>query len=610
MAKLYASDANFGVSFKFTTARPLDDRLVVDTVNDLYNLATWDYNPKTKVCALYKGLTVSTAGGTLYTYIGEAGDTDEFKAAVAGGSIPKNLWKVQGGEVQGQIGDLTDRVGTLETNVRKNTEDIKTVKETADKAVVANAAITKSTDFSVVKYDAKGLVTEGKVLTAAEVPGLSELTEKVNKIGVAAKETANAGYLKSYTFTGPNGTSIDIDIPKDLVVKSGEVITATTETGLVKGDKYIKLTIANQDESPIYIAVKDLVDVYTAQANAAKVQLAISGTNEISATIKAGSIAKTDLTTAVQGSLDKADAAAPKTALDAVNEEIAKIKTDVAAHGVKSVKASGTGYVTAKATTDTKTGEATITVASTPELATAVTAATSALQAGDIKAGTGMLTLNVKGTTVTVPHGSMAEADADTYLTKDATNEAINAKAEEINGTINTTKADLEGKITALENAKLTKGAGISIENNSIAVDKLTVTNTPTLSVDSKLTNQNKYAVYNNPLVGEADKYVDSATLASTVNNTNEQVAKGLNELHDGVYEIATNLDSKIDIVKVNGVTCTKAHGTVDEEKDLQIATVTLDATKIEYTTGVSVAAQLKTLTDTLQWTEVSASQA
>jgi hypothetical protein len=48
------------------------------------------------------------------------------------------------------------------------------------------------------------------------------------------------------------------------VVKSGEVITATTETGLVKGDKYIKLTIANQDESPIYIAVKDLVDVYTA----------------------------------------------------------------------------------------------------------------------------------------------------------------------------------------------------------------------------------------------------------------------------------------------------------------------------------------------------------
>lgn len=598
MAKLYASKAEFGVSFKFTTARPLDDRLVVNTVDDLYNLATWDYNPKTNVCALYKGLTVATAGGTLYTYIGEAGDTYEFKTAVAGGSIPKNLWKVQGGEVQGQIGDLTDRVGTLETNVNKNIEDIKTVKATAGKAVVANAAITKSTDFSVVKYDAKGLVTEGKVLTAAEVPGLSALETKVNKIGVAAKETANAGYLKSYTFTGPDGTPVDIDIPKDLVVTKGEIVKEGKDT-------FIQLTIANQ-VAPVKINVKDLVDVYTAQANAAKVQLVINDTNEISASIVPGSIAKTDLTTAVQGSLDKADAAATQTALDAANAEIAKIKTDVAAHGVKSVTASGTGFVTAKATTDTETGEATITVASTPELATAVTAATSALQAGDVKAGTGMFALNVKGTTVTVPHGQMAEASTDNYLTKDATNEAINAKAEEINGTINTTKADLEGKITALENAKLTAGAGISIENNSIAVDKLTVTNAPTLSVDSKLANQDKYAVYNNPLVGEADKYVDSATLASAVNNTNEQVAKGLNELYDGVYKTGTNLDSKIDIVKVNGVTCTKAHGTAEEEKDLQIATVTLDATRIEYTTGVSVAAQLKTLTDTLQWTEVS----
>lgn len=594
MAKLYASKAEFGVSFKFTTARPLDDRLVVDQATDIYDPTTWGGADK---CTLYTGLTVATSGGTLYTYIGPAGDAG-FADSLVAGKIPAENWKVQGGDTQAEVGNLADKVTKLETANTENKNAIAAVKATADKAVVANTAITAATDFSVVKYDAKGLVTEGKVLTAAEVPGLSALETKVNKIGVAAKETANAGYLKSYTFTGPDGTPVDIDIPKDLVVTKGEIVKEGKDT-------FIQLTIANQ-VAPVKINVKDLVDVYTAQANAAKVQLVINDTNEISASIVPGSIAKTDLTTAVQGSLDKADAAAPQTALDAVNEEITKIKTDVAAHGVKSVTASGTGYVTAKATTDTKTGEAKIAVASTPELATAVTAATSALQAGDVKAGTGMFALNVKGKDVTIAHGSMAEADADTYLTKDATNEAINAKAEEINGTINTTKADLEGKITALENAKLTAGAGISIENNSIAVDKLTVTNAPTLSVDSKLANQDKYAVYNNPLVGEADKYVDSATLASAVNNTNEQVAKGLNELHDGVYEIATNLDSKIDIVKVNGVTCTKAHGTEGAEEDLQIATVTLDATKIEYTTGVSVAAQLKTLTDTLQWTEVS----
>lgn len=593
MAKLYASKAEFGVSFKFTTARPLDDRLVVDQATDIYDPATWGGADK---CTLYTGLTVATSGGTLYTYTGPAGDAG-FADSLVDGKIPAENWKVQGGDTQAEVGNLADKVTKLETANTENKNAIAAVKATADKAVVANDAITAATDFSVVKYDAKGLVTEGKVLTAAEVPGFSALETKVNNIGVAAKKTANAGYLKSYTFTGPDGTPIDIDIPKDLVVTKGEVVKEGKDT-------FIQLTIANQ-VAPVKINVKDLVDVYTV-ADTAQVHLALSDANQITASIVPGSIAKTDLTSAVQGSLDKADAAAPQTALDAANAEIAKIKTDVAAHGVKSVTASGTGYVTASAVTD-DAGVATITVASTDALANAVTAATSALQAGSITASTTKaFTLNVGNKEVVVPHGAMAEADIANYLTKDATNEAINAKAEEINGTINATKADLEDKITALENAKLTNGAGILIENNNIAVDKLAVTDAPTLSVDSKLTSQDKYAVYNNPLVGEADKYVDSATLASAVNNTNEQVVKGLNELHDGVYEIATNLDSKIDIVKVNGVSCTKAHGTEGAEKDLQIATVTLDATKIEYTTGVTVADQLKTLTDTLQWTEVS----
>ena len=48
------------------------------------------------------------------------------------------------------------------------------------------------------------------MLTAAEVPGFSDLTEKVNNIGVTAKTSED--YAKVYTFTGPNG-SVDINIP-------------------------------------------------------------------------------------------------------------------------------------------------------------------------------------------------------------------------------------------------------------------------------------------------------------------------------------------------------------------------------------------------------------
>lgn len=583
MAKLYASKAEFGVSFKFTTARPLDDRLVVDQAADIYDPATWGGADK---CTLYTGLTVATSGGTLYTYTGPAGDA-AFAASLVAGKIPTENWKVQGGDTQAEVGNLADKVTKLETTTNENKTAIAAVKATADKAVVANGAITKATDFSLVKYDAKGLVTEGKVLTAAEVPGLSALQTKVDKIGIATKETANAGFLKSYTFTGSDGKTVDIDIPKDLVVTKGEIVKEGADT-------FIQLTIANQ-VAPVKINVKDLVDVYTAQAKAAKVQLTISGTNEIKADIVAGSIAKADLATAVQTSLGKADAAAPQTALDAANAEITKIKADVAAHGVKSVEASGTGYVTASATTN-EDGKATIAVASTPELATAVTKATSALQAGDVKAGTGMLTLNVKGTPVTVPHGSMAEADADTYLTKDATNEAINAKAEEINGTINTTKADLEGKITALENAKLTKGAGISIENNSIAVDKLAVTDAPTLSVDAS-----NGVTYTNELTGAADKYVDSATLADIVNNTNNTIATTVNALNTKVANASSAAAKKLDQVKIN-----TADTVYTENGGLRIATVTLDATKINYKTGVTIAKQFDDILATLQWTEVS----
>lgn len=582
MAKLYASKAEFGVSFKFTTARPLDDRLVVDQAADIYDPATWGGADK---CTLYTGLTVATSGGTLYTYTGPAGDA-AFAASLVSGKIPAENWKVQGGDTQAEVGNLADKVTKLETANTENKNAIAAVKATADKAVVANGAITKSTDFSIVKYDAKGLVTEGKVLTAAEVPGLSALQTKVDKIGIATKETANAGFLKSYTFTGPDGATVDIDIPKDLVVTKGEVVKEGADT-------FIQLSIANQVD-PVKINVKDLVDVYTV-ADTAQVHLALSKANQITANIVPGSIAKTDLATDVQESLGKADAAAPKTALDAANAEIAKIKTDVAAHGVKSVTATGTGYVTASATTG-EDGKATITVASTDALATAVTKATSALQADDVTASTKSFTLNVGSKEVVVPHGAMAEADITNYLTKDDTNAAIEAKATEINGTINTTKTDLESKITALEQAKLTAGAGISVENNSIAVDKLAVADVPTLSVDAS-----NGVTYTNELAGTADKYVDSATLADIVNNTNNTVATTVNALNTKVANASSAAAKKLDNVEINGV-----KGTVAPSDGLQIATVTLDAKKIEYTTGVTVAAQLKTLTDTLQWTEVS----
>lgn len=92
-----------------------------------------------------------------------------------------------------------------------------------------------------------------------------------------------------------------ITIPKDMVVESGSIVLGdwtnnnNTFTENENGTgKALKLTIKNQD-APIYINVADLVDVYTAQAKAAQVQIAISKQNEISASIVAGSISTTEL---------------------------------------------------------------------------------------------------------------------------------------------------------------------------------------------------------------------------------------------------------------------------------------------------------------------------
>lgn len=141
-----------------------------------------------------------------------------------------------------------------------------------------------------VTVDGAGHITAASTVTYT-LPELPEQTDY--------SVTMSQDGLK-YTLT-QNGTEIGvIDIPKDMVVQSGSLVTfdADTQVGseTISAGTYIELTIANNDGSKIYINVKDLVDAYTAAQGAAQVQLAISATNEISATIVAGSIGTTELT--------------------------------------------------------------------------------------------------------------------------------------------------------------------------------------------------------------------------------------------------------------------------------------------------------------------------
>ena len=138
-------------------------------------------------------------------------------------------------------------------------------------------------------------------IDSIHIPDVPEYT-------IEEQAQAETGYSKTYYLT-KDGTQVGskINIPKDLVIKSGEVKTVTVADqpyeGAQVGDKYIDITLNDVNEEHIYIPVKDLVDAYTG-VDGSKINVTINNQNEIEALIKTGTIEKTDLTTTLQNEID------------------------------------------------------------------------------------------------------------------------------------------------------------------------------------------------------------------------------------------------------------------------------------------------------------------
>lgn len=244
---------------------------------------------------------------------------------------------------------------TVEGSVAKQIKDTKALIDTNIDAVEAKADAAQ-TDADAAQADIDALeVNVGNVDTLSTtnktvVGAINEVLTAVGAGGTNAAVTIDTtttteGALKSYTIKQGNTAVGVIDIPKDMVVESGSVVV--DPEGQVAGT-YIKLVLANV-EDPLYINVASLVDVYTAQADATQIQVVVSADRKISASIVAGSIntmqlasnavitnkiadanvTKEKLSTAVQNSLDKADVAAPQTALDAVVERVTSVEGKV-----------------------------------------------------------------------------------------------------------------------------------------------------------------------------------------------------------------------------------------------------------------------------------------
>lgn len=170
-----------------------------------------------------------------------------------------------------------------------------------------------------------GSIPEGS--SAATVVGYVD--EKVGAIpaqtdySVTVTPSTVDGLAKRYTIhQEATHLDVNIDIPTDMVVKSGAVVT--NPVGQPTGT-YLVLTLANSTNDKVYIDVGNLIEYVTSGSGANDmVKIAVSADHKVTASITDGSITKAKLATAVQGSLDKADSAIQQAGLTAALAPYAK----------------------------------------------------------------------------------------------------------------------------------------------------------------------------------------------------------------------------------------------------------------------------------------------
>lgn len=203
---------------------------------------------------------------------------------------------------------------------------------TASAPTVAVKISTK--DGNVLTLDTTG----GKEGLYVPTPAAAS-TYSITKLAAGQTSEGAAATYQLAVDGVPSGTKIDI--PKDMVVSSGEVKTVSTAntpySGAAVGDKYIELTIANATSDKLYIPVNSLVEYVTSGSSSGDmVVVSIDANHQVTASITDGTVTKAKLASGVQSSLDAADSAlqASDITTGATNGTISVDGTDVSVYGL------------------------------------------------------------------------------------------------------------------------------------------------------------------------------------------------------------------------------------------------------------------------------------
>lgn len=279
----------------------------------------------------------------------------------------------------------TPEINAAIARITTNETDISAIKDKLLELTGGETGKTGSIDEKIAAAikpvsDAVGTIADLTTTETNLVGAVNELKTTIETNATAAAVTIKTdstteGALKSYTVKQGTSTLAVIDIPKDLVVKSGEVVVdpPTLDPGT-----YIKLVIANQEDTPLYINVGTLVDIYSAEQDPAQIQVSVNQTTrKIGATILAGAVDTTELADNAVTTIKIADNAVTT----------AKIADDSIIADKIADNAIGTTAILNKAVTGAKIADSTIGLVNlSDEVKTSLGAADSAIK--DIVSGT------------------------------------------------------------------------------------------------------------------------------------------------------------------------------------------------------------------------------
>lgn len=560
----------------------------LDTTAVWYNKTELETYAKSGATAYVGQILTLVADSKCEAYMisNEAGTLIKLASTTASGDLASDV-----ATLQGQVTDLISKVGKAAegevsaTGLYALIDEIKALTEgkvasvgATDKSITVGGTTTKPTVGVAISADegnALSLAADGLKVTIPEVT--------VPEYSMKKLDTATAGMSASYQLT-KDGTGIGavIDIPKDMMVKSGSVQTyeaGSLPAGVTEPGTYIVLVLNDTAETKLYINVGNLIEYVTSgSAEGDMVFINIDPqTHKVTATITDGTVTEAKLHADVKAKLAKAVSAVQEVKAGTANGTIAVDGADVAVTGladaayatVASLNETAQGKVdTAKAEllgaeADDNTKE---TIRGARKLAT--DSAASALADAKTYVGEEIGKLKVDDTAVAKQFVS-AVSEAGGKITVER--RALLAEDVPELGI---------SKISGLPAALAAKQDTVTFDGEYSATNKAATVSTVNSAVAAVVSNGKDVAA--DDTIKGAKKYADSKS--SDALDAAKAYADGLVTGDSGITKRVDALETKVDVTKVSTAISTAkdeaiaAAATASDTKDTALKTAILGA--------------------------------